>query len=137
MATAVPSFTPGLQMADGDKLNSLMSLLFGCATGLTAKAGGGQSTAVPLTAAINEVSVCASGNDSVVLPQAQSPGQTVTVINNGAQTLAVFAAAGTDQIIPNNSVTPTVNANAVTLATAKICEFFCYKVGFWKQETTA
>src|SRR6267142_6413571 len=126
MPSQVPVFEPGQRLIAGDQLNTLVALLFGTQSGITAHAGGGQANGVPLTQAVNEVSVCATTSDSVVLPPAQTIGQTVTVINNGAQTLAVFAAPSTDQIMPNNSVTANANGTAATLATTKIGEFFCY-----------
>lgn len=48
-----------------------------------------------LTADINEVSVCATTNDTVTLPTAAA-GLKITVINNGAETLQVFPASGDD-----------------------------------------
>jgi hypothetical protein len=118
-------------------MQALVNLLYGTQSGITAKAGGGQSGAVPLNASVCEVSVCASSGDSVVLPPAQTVGQNIAVINNGAQTVNVFAASGTDRITPNGTVTPTANGTAVTVATGVICEFYCYKPGAWKQETSA
>lgn len=140
----LPSFVPGFRPTDGTDLNSILSELFSTQNGVTAKAGGGASAAVQLNSAVTEVSVCASANDSVMLPSADFVGKRRRIINNGAQTLAVFAAQGTnpitnslDTITPNTSVTPTVNASAVTVATVKISEFVVFKLGQWKQSTTA
>lgn len=45
-------------------------------TGITAHAGGGQTSAYQLSAQVNEISVVASGNDSVKLPKIiNTPGQ--------------------------------------------------------------
>lgn len=44
---------------------------------------------------INEISVCANANDTVTLPVAGA-GRTITIINNGAQTLRIFPASGDD-----------------------------------------
>ncbi len=58
--------------------------------GITANAGGGGvGSAVALVSDINQISICGSGNDSVVLPTAV-PGYLILVINNGAQTLGVW-----------------------------------------------
>jgi hypothetical protein len=137
MPSQVVTFDPGPRLIAGEQLNQNFSFINGTVAGLTAHAGGGQTAAVPLTAATCEVSVCASSGDSVVLPPAQSPGQVVAVINNGAQTLNVFASPSTDRIVPNGTVTPNANGTAATIATGVICEFYCYKLGFWKQETSA
>lgn len=46
-----------------------------------------------LTTEVNEISVCATANDTVTLPVAIA-GKACLVINNGAQTLQVFPASG-------------------------------------------
>ena len=57
---------------------------------ITANAGGGGvGSATALTADVNEISVCATGGDSVSMPTAAA-GLTVTVINNGAAACDVF-----------------------------------------------
>jgi hypothetical protein len=48
---------------------------------------------MPLTAELNEVTVCANANDVVTLPAA-APGRRCVVINDGANTLQVFPASG-------------------------------------------
>jgi|ERR1044072_804631 hypothetical protein len=62
-------------------------------TGLTAHAGGGQGSATPLTAMVNQISTCATGGDSVILPT-NSVGMCITVINNGAASCNVFCDSG-------------------------------------------
>lgn len=65
------------------------------ATTITAFAGGGQGSATAITAEQNNVTVCATAADSVLLPTA-SLGAKITIKNNGAADLAVFpAGAGT------------------------------------------
>jgi hypothetical protein len=59
---------------------------------ITARAGGGQSLATPLTTQINRITVCATGADSVLLPSAAPIGTEVLVRNDGAQSAQVFAA---------------------------------------------
>lgn len=48
----------------------------------------------PLTMDVNEVSTVANANDVVTLPTAPSYSRTVTIINNGANTLQIFPASG-------------------------------------------
>lgn len=64
----------------------------GTATGITASTTQTQGQQ-PLTKEVNQISVCANANDVVTLPTAVA-GERVTVINNGAQTLQIFPAAG-------------------------------------------
>jgi hypothetical protein len=61
--------------------------------GLTAHAGGGQTNATPLTAAINRVTVVATAADSVLLPNA-TPGSSVTAINAATNSMNVYPAVG-------------------------------------------
>lgn len=91
---------------------------------ITAHAGGGQGSAVPLTAMTNRVTVVASANDSVVLPASVS-GMQITVINAAAtNSMNVFPATG-DQI---NSL----GANAAYgQAAGKTAEFYCATAGQW------
>src|SRR5437899_2224040 len=80
--------------------------------GITAKAGGTQAAATPLTGAINKISTVASAQDSVRLP-ASIPGMAVVVINDGAQPLQVFG-AGTDTIADVATATGVSQAKGVT-----------------------
>lgn len=48
----------------------------------------------PLTRDVNEVATVANANDTVTLPTAPVYSRTITVINNGAQTLRIFPASG-------------------------------------------
>ena len=48
----------------------------------------------PLTADVNEISVVSNANDTVTLPSAPAYSRTITVINNGANTLQIFPASG-------------------------------------------
>lgn len=63
------------------------------ADAITAFAGGGQANATQLAAQTNRVTVVATRGDSVKL-QAATPGLEVTVINDGANPVAVFPATG-------------------------------------------
>jgi hypothetical protein len=133
-----PSFVPGNRLVDGGDLASLASELFGTSIGLVALAGGGQTGATPLPAAINRVDTCASNSDSVMLPQA-IPGRQITVYNNTANTLAVFGipsnpvtGAG-DTIAARNSNTQQATGTGITIATTLASIFFCYEAGEWKE----
>jgi len=77
-----------------------------------------------LTADVNEVSVCANGNDVVTLPTARA-GMRVIIINNGAQTLQIFPASGDDLGAGVN--------NSTTLAAASNVAFTAYDDTNWEQ----
>src|ERR1035438_880355 len=62
--------------------------VFGVSSGITALAGGGQPGATLLSQVISLVSIVATAGDSVILP-VSSPGMELTVINGGANTLAI------------------------------------------------
>ena len=57
--------------------------------GITAFAGGGQADAIVITKDIVEISICATGGDSVKLPAAAA-GLQIIVINHGAAAADVF-----------------------------------------------
>lgn len=57
--------------------------------GITAHAGGGQGSAVAITKDIVEISVCATGGDSVKLPAAVA-GLQILIMNHGAAAADVF-----------------------------------------------
>lgn len=92
-------------------------------TGITAFAGGGQGSAVELTAAFNEVSTVATTADSVKLPSAAA-GYKVTVINNGANSANVF---------PNTSddIDGTGVDTAVALAAGANATYYAYDSTNW------
>lgn len=88
---------------------------------ITAKAGGVQATAVLLTSSINQVSVCATAADAVVLPQAPLSAE-ITVINDGVAALQVFGSLASADTI--NSV---VTGTGVSVPAAKRATFTCYQ----------
>jgi len=107
-----------------------MSLIAGggghsATTNITARAGGGQATATPLTAGINRIAVCATAGDSVALPRSVG-GQIISVYNGGAAAMQVFAAVGTSDTI--NSV---AGSTGVSLAAAKGALFCSSAPGSW------
>lgn len=91
---------------------------------LTAHAGGGQGSALPLTAMMNRVTTVASANDSVVLPVSAN-GMQITVINAAAtNSMNLFPATG-EQI-------NALGANAAfAVAAGKTVEAYCVTAGQW------
>lgn len=130
---------PGFRLDDGVETTRLVNALFLATPGVVAKAGGGQAAGTQLQVGYSQVDTCATNNDSVVLPPAV-PGLSVTVLNNTAQTLAVFGvpvnpnnASIGDTIAASTSLTYQPTATGVTQATAKIAVYTCFKAGQWKQ----
>jgi hypothetical protein len=68
------------------------------ATGITAHAGGGQASAVLLTAQFNRIDTVATAADSVRLPAPTYIGQEVEVMNNAAVNSVQVFGSGTDTI---------------------------------------
>jgi hypothetical protein len=92
-------------------------------TGLTAHAGGGQGSAVPITAMIAQFSTVATTGDSAVLPSAAGlpagTALTITVINNGANSMNVFCPAGsTMNGTSNGSASVTNTTPSIFFATS-------------------
>lgn len=84
-----------LQVVNGD-VSFSKPLLHSVVTGLTARAGGGQALATPLTAEYNLVATVATAADSVLLPlgNTASIGRSVVVKNAGIAAMAVFPGSG-------------------------------------------
>lgn len=98
----------------------------GSTNAITAFATGGQASAVALTKSINRVTVCATAGDSVKLPAAVA-GKTITVLNQGAASLAIFPATG--------EVIDALSANAsVSLPAAGTMVFTCALAGTWNSD---
>jgi hypothetical protein len=94
------------------------------ADALTATAGGGQTNALALSAAINRVTTVATAADSVKLPVAV-PGAVITVINAaGTNSMNVFPATG--------EVINALAANAAfAIAAGKTATFSCAGTKQW------
>lgn len=105
----------------GDTLTGLLKWL--TADNLTAHAGGGQASALALTAQLNRIATVTTAADSVKLP-ASVLGLTVVVINDGANAAQVFGAS-TDTI--NNVATATGVSQAAGVTTA----YHCPVAGKW------
>lgn len=131
------SFIRGLRLIDGGDLLNFANSVQGVNAGVTALAGGGTGTGVPILAlGLNQLSVVATNNDSVELPPA-IPGATLVVINDGAATVEIYPTQSNpangnvaDTIAPYNSVVYGAN---VTSATATVSVFYCAVIGKWKQ----
>ena len=95
------------------------------ASTITATAGGTRAAAVPLRAAINRISVCATAADSVALPPAMG-GQEVSLINSGAAACQVFAAVGT-----NDTINGVAAATGISVAAAGKAQFISPGPGLW------
>jgi hypothetical protein len=95
-------------------------------TGITAYATGGQANAVALTGEYNNVTTCATDGDSVKLPAALG-GESITVKNSGAASLAVFPATG-DSI---NAMAVNLSVNIAPGGTLK---FFAISATVWETQ---
>jgi hypothetical protein len=98
--------------------------------GITAFAGGGQSSAVQLVSDLNRVTTVGTAADSVKLPPAV-PGAEVTVAN--------AAAANSMNIFPQTGdAINALSANtAIACAANKTMNFYCMVAGTWHSVLTA
>jgi hypothetical protein len=106
---------------------SLMTVSY--TEGITAHAGGGRASAVPIVAMITRVTTVASAADSVVLPAAV-PGLELTIINAGANAAQVFA-SGSD------TIDGTAGATGVSQAAAKTVQYLSTAAGTWHRLISA
>ena len=93
------------------------------ADNLVAKAGGGQAGATPVFREVNRVTVVATANDSLVLPQSNVP-QNITVINAAANSANVFPQ-------PGDSINALGINAAYALAGTKVGNFYTITAGQW------
>lgn len=107
MASTFPApFASGARLIDGATLDRAFANPQASAqNNIVAHAGGGQANATPLGSAFNSIGICASTNDSVVLPLAISGTGPVTVYNATGQNLAVYP-KGSDTI--NSGTSPLI-----------------------------
>ena len=122
---AVTNIIPGLAFAPVDNENNIS--LDSAVDGLTAKASGNQTNGTPITAKMSRFTTVATTDDSCVLPPSV-PGLTLTILNSGVATLAVFPS-------PLGTTTEKINsggANALYALTAgNSATFKCYTAGQW------
>ncbi len=99
---------------------------------ITARAGGGQALAVPLTSMLNRVTVVATAADSVGLPLA-APGIQLTVINAAAaNAMQVFAAVGSTDTIDG-----VAGSTGYSQPAGKTVDYFCTALGAWHKLISA
>lgn len=124
-----PQFNSGRHLMDGDAMNKISGAIFAAASTITATAGGGRANAFPINAAKNQISVCATGADSVVLPPS-FPGLEVFIQNDGAASCQVFG-NGSD------TIQGTAGAIGVALANGATALYVCILTGQWKRFVSA
>lgn len=124
-----PQFNSGRHLMDGDAMNKMSGMIFSAASGITATAGGGRANAFPINAAKNQISVCATGADSVVLPVA-FPGLEAFIQNDGAASCQVFG-NGSD------TIQGTAGSVGVALANGASALYVCILTGQWKRFVSA
>jgi hypothetical protein len=145
MARSHLAYLPSLQtgrgsgLIDATEMSKFFNMVLGCVNGIVAHAGGGVAAATPLNLGFNEVDVCATAADSVVLPPAIINAWS-WVYNGGAASMNVFNLQSnsqnnslTDVIIPHGVTTPNAGTAAVALAAGHTSLFVCMTVGVWKQ----
>lgn len=97
VANTIPIFNDTAGSITDSAYSIASSLLINPAiSSLTAHSGGGQTSALALTKAINNVTTVAAAGDSVRLP-ASAAGLAITITNSGANSMQVYG-AGTDTI---------------------------------------
>jgi len=106
---------------------SLMTVSY--TDGVTAHAGGGRASAVPVVSMITRVTTVATAADSVVLPAAV-PGLDLTLINAGANAMQVFG-NGSD------TIDGTAGATGVSQAAAKTVQYLSTATGAWHRLISA
>lgn len=100
------------------------SLVQGSAqTALTAHAGGGQASALQLSAQFNRVSTVATAADSVALP-VSSAGMWVAIANDGASSMQVFG-------VTPDTINNVATATGVALPAGHAAIYFCAVAGKW------
>lgn len=116
--------TAGAWSAEGISSGFSGSLqTFSYANNLTAHAGGGQASALALTALVNNVATVATAGDSVALP-VSAAGLEITVVNSSTKSMQVFG-AGTDTI---NGV---ATATGVAQMANSVVTYFSTAAGTW------
>jgi hypothetical protein len=138
------AFLPSLQtgrgagLLDSTEMSKFFNMVLGCVNGITAHAGGGVALATPLNLGFNEVDVCATAADSVVLPPAIM-NALCWVYNGGAASMNIFNLQSnpntgvTDVIVPHGVTAANAGTVAVALTAGHMTGFICMTLGKWKQ----
>jgi len=109
-------------MVNGAVLNALFGYpQFSTENAITATAGGTKAAARLLKATINQISVCATGTDSVKLPANPQPGNVVFIANDGAAAAQVFGSN-------SDTIDGVATATGVALTNATRAFFICISV---------
>jgi hypothetical protein len=123
----------GVNSSGSNRVNVVGFVRYSVTDTITAFAGGGQTSAVLLTSAINRVSTVASGNDSVKLPlcrtgpdAAVGAGQPVNTIGQSMYVINA-AAANSMNVFPSSggSINALSADAAYAVAANKTVEFVC------------
>ena|ERR1700755_1890744 len=126
--------TRGLELIDGQYVNGIANGNNATFQTLTAKAGGTQAAATPIsaTAAMVNVSVTATNGDSVVLNFAVA-GRQILLVNSGAATLSVYGQVSGNKANGNvvDKINGTVGSTAYPVTTGQSVKFFCPTNGLW------
>lgn len=109
---------------DSSDISAAIADLSSTANAITARAGGGQGSATPLTATYNRVTTVATAADSVLLPAAVAGSRVVAFNAAAANSMNVFPATG--QFINALSVN-----TAFAVAAGRGAEFVCCVDGTW------
>lgn len=127
-------FPSGFRLVDAGDLQLLAALNNSAVAGLASTVGGTAVTSTPLSAALNQIDTSTGSNtDSLQMPPA-TPGQTVKIFNNTANTIKIWA-QGADMLLDKGAIG--AGATSITIATALLYEFSCLKAGFWKASSSA
>lgn len=125
---------PGYQTPDGAWLLGVVGgQNFTYQYGIVAKAGGTQATCTPITPGIylNQIDTVATTNDSACLPFAIA-GYNLNIRNNGAQTMALYAQAGTNLVTAaTDTINNASNTASYTIVAQNSVECFAAKSGVW------
>lgn len=129
---------PGLVVNAGQTWNNQLYGQAMATDNVTAHAGGGQASAVPITTPLFRVTTVGTAADSVVLPPAVR-GMEVVVVNDAAvNAMNVFpasqaqgGAAGGD-VINALAANTALSVAAVAGGGAGPTVFFCFTNGFWR-----
>jgi hypothetical protein len=125
----------GFALIDGAWLNGLSGgTNYTYQSGITAHAGGGQTSAFQLPAGINmfEVDTVATGGDSIALPQCVA-GTYLWLRNGTASTsMSVYGSPTVNSLTAaNDTINGTAGSSAYTIGGATNGVFFCAKNGAW------
>lgn len=124
-APVFPSpFQPWFRLINGTDLNTLFgNPQFSSQATITAHAGGGRTSAAPISATISNFSTIANAGDSSVLPVAKA-GSIYFVSNNGANAMQVFG-NGSD------TIDGIAGATGISMPAGQDLIFVCVLAGQW------